>query len=121
MRAMVLMALTLAGCVAPDPLPRPTGGYQAIRLLEPVRVPSLLAYLEIDAGTTLVADRALGGSPMYCGTGLMRNFLISESVLVCARYKNGVLTFGSDRVVSIPLSLHPVAVQPGAIAEFRLR
>jgi hypothetical protein len=115
------MAVTLAGCAALDPLPRPTGGYQAIQLLEPVRVASLLAYLEIGAGTTLVADHALGAVPMYCGMGLMRSFLISESVIVCASYIHGVFTFRTDGALSIPLSLHAVPVQPGAVAEFRLR
>lgn len=121
MRAMLLVSMALAGCVAPDFLPRPTAGYRALRFVEPMRVPGLLADFDIDAGTTFVADRTVGGVPMYCGTALERSFLMAQSVAVCAFYANGTLTFSYDRMISFGTSLRPVNVPPGAVEEFRLR
>jgi hypothetical protein len=122
MRAMLLMLMALAGCVAPDFLRRPTAGYRALRFVEPMRVPGLFADFDIDAGTTFVADRTVGGGvPMYCGTVLERSFLMAQSVAVCAFFANGTLTFVYDRMIAFGTSLWPVNVPPGAVEEFRLR
>ena len=94
---MLLMSMALAGCTVPDFLPRPTAGYRALRFVEPMRVPGLLADFDIDARTTFVVDRTVGGVPMYCGTVLERSFLVAQSVAVCAFYANGALTFGYDK------------------------
>jgi hypothetical protein len=100
MRAMLLMFMALAGCVAPDSLPWPSAGYRALRFVEPMRVPGLFADFDIEAGTTFVADRTVGGVPMYCGTALERSFLMAQSVAVCAFHASETLTFVYDRVIA---------------------
>lgn len=118
---MLLMFMALAGCVAPDILPRPTTGYRALRFVEPMRVPGLFADFDIGAGTTFVADRTVGGVPMYCGTVLERSLLTARSVALCAFHANGALTFNYDRPIAFGTSLRSINVPPGAVEEFRLR
>ena len=121
MRVMLLVSMALAGCVEPDLLPRPAAGYRALRFVEPMRVPGLLADFDIHAGTTFVADRMVGGIPMYCGTVLERSFLMAQSVAVCAFYADGALIFSYDRMIAFGIAPQRINVPPGAVEEFRLR
>jgi hypothetical protein len=86
-----------------------------------MHVSGFLVDLYLGAGTTLVADRTLGGIPMYCGMVLARDFLMAQSVPLCATYTSGSLGFGTDRTIFLSVSRRSVTVPPGAIEEFRLR
>jgi hypothetical protein len=119
--SVLVLAVAVVGCATSDPVPRTAQGYPAIRFLAPVRTFGLLTDLEIGSGTVLVADRTVGGIPYYCGSVLMRSFLMMESLPVCAVYADGVLTFSTDRVVSVRIATSSVAVPVGALEEFRLR
>jgi hypothetical protein len=121
MGVVFLSAASAAGCATPDPVLHSAEGYPAIRFLRTVRASGLFTDVEIGPGTVLVADRMVGGIPFYCGSALMRSFLMRESASVCAFYGNGVFTFSTDRVVSVRIAARSVAVPPGAIQEFRLR
>jgi len=121
MRETILIVLALAGCAAPDVVIAPSGGHRALQFLEPIRVPGLFSELDISAGTTLVADRTLGGTPLYCGMVLMRDILLAEAVPVCASYANRSISFATDRGVLVRVSLQPTPLPPGTVREFRLR
>ena len=115
MRAVAVALLVLAGCAGGEPLPRPAGGYQAIRFMEPLKIPGPLGVYEPGAGAVLVADRASRGRPLFCGTIPFRD-LMTLSAHVCATFDGQSLTLGADKV--FPGT--PFRVPPGTIEETRL-
>ena len=60
--------LVIGGCSQEvTTLPRPPGGYDAIRVAETVQFQLSLGVIRIPAGSILVADRLFNGRPQFCG------------------------------------------------------
>lgn len=124
-RICLMVGLLLAGCASNAAwVPRPAGGYAGLQVLERVVLPkgALGGQMELDAGTRLIADRALpSGEPLYCGDVTMNEPLIGRSRLprqTCFAWRDGVLVANPDRGGG-DHTANPVP--PGAIEEFRLR
>lgn len=71
---------------------------------------------EASAGTVLIADRASGGTPLYCGTLVFRDLLPTPAPM-CARYEENQFTLNADK----PMGRYTFPVMPGLVETYRLR
>lgn len=116
---LCVAALALAGCTSTALVAPSDGGYAAIKVVRPLRVPHVMTSVwELPVGTAFVADRRRAdGTPLYCGQASLGDALIRRSEFVCATYTGGVLGMRADQAFASPR----FSVPPGAIEEFHLR
>jgi hypothetical protein len=124
-RICLMVGLLLTGCASNAAyVPRPAGGYAGLQVLERVVLPkgTLGGQMELDAGTRLIADRALpSGEPLYCGDVSMSDPVFGRYRSprpVCFAWRGGMLTANPDRGGG-DHTTNPVP--PGSIEAFRLR
>lgn len=66
--AVVTSVLLVTGCEGPQPIPRPSGGYDAIKFRQTILIDNPFWSLTFPAGSVFVADRTIKNYGVaYCG------------------------------------------------------
>lgn len=113
-----LAFLALTACTAPaERITRPAAGYDALRVAEGFAEPNVTATLEFPTGTVLIADRIVGGRPIYCGTIVVADVLSRAAFPTCVQFDGAVIRLHAQ--TSSPG--RPFPVPPGSIERVRVR
>lgn len=113
--AAIGLAACGSGVHSPTLIPKPSDGYQALRINQQIDFPYEADWLprKIERGTVLIGDRASGGALHYCGLGTST----FGPVQVCAVKRGQKFVFLGG---ILEYELRP-SVPPGAVEETRFQ